>query len=93
LLECDGGHKFFAGELVPRGDECDCGDDAGVEECADDNGHPDGAEESLRAKVWAGFFGGLADGFESGHEVGDDLNHQENRDPRRVGEERLDIRG
>src|SRR5580700_6649019 len=67
-LEGHGGHEFFASQLVPWRDECDRGDDDCVEENADQDGHPDGFEKALAAKLGCGFFSSFADGFESRHE-------------------------
>jgi len=36
----------------------------------------------LAAELGSGFFGGLADGFESGHKVRNDLNHEQKRNQR-----------
>ena len=91
LLERDGRHEFFAGQPAPWSHECDRRDDAGVEENADKDCHPDGAKEASRAEVRAGLFCGLAHRFEAGHEIGDDLNDQQNRNQRSVREQWLDI--
>ena len=85
--------NFSPVDLTPGSDECDGRNDACVEKNADEDRHPDGAEKSARAKLRAGFLRGFADRFKSGHEIRDDLNHQQNRDPRSVGEQRLEIRG
>src|ERR1022692_4218939 len=90
-LEGNCGHELLTGQLVPWRYECNCGDDDCVEENADQDGHPDGFEKSLAAKLGSGFFGGLADGFESGHEIRDDLNHEEERNQWCVGEERREV--
>ena len=72
-LESYSGHELVVGQFVPWGDERYCGNDDCVEKNADENGHPDGLEKSLPAKFWRGFFGSLAHGFESGHEIWHDL--------------------
>ncbi len=82
LLEGDGRHEFFAGEQTPGSYIGDGGNDAGVESNADKYRHPDGAKEALRAEFGAGLFGGLAHRFEASHEIGDNLDHQQNRDQR-----------
>jgi hypothetical protein len=45
----------LAGKLMPGRDEGNRCDDAGVEGDADEDRHPDGAKETLGAKVRAGF--------------------------------------
>ena len=91
LLKRDSGHELFADQLMPGSDECDGRDDARVEKGADEDRHPDGAVEAARTEIGAGLFRGFADGLESGHEIGDDLDHQKNGDERSVGEERSEI--
>ena len=86
LLKCHGRHEFLAGQQSPGSDKGDCRNNAGIEKNADENRHPDGAEEASRSEVRAGFFGGFSDRFEAGHEIRDDLHHQQNRDQRSVRE-------
>src|SRR5713101_8423790 len=86
-LKRDGGHEFFAGQIVPRSYICDCGDDHGVENNSDQYGHPYGFEKSGPAKFGSGFFSSFANRLESGHEIGDDLNYEQERNQGRVGEE------
>src|ERR1051326_3097491 len=93
LLKGDGGHKFLAGQLMPGSDESNGHDDAGVEQDADEDRHPDRAKEATGTEVRAGLFGRFADGFEAGHEIGDDLNHQQNRDERSMREQRRKVNG
>ena len=50
LLKGDRRHELLAGQAVPRRDKPYRGHDAGIEENADENSHPDGAEESARAR-------------------------------------------
>src|ERR1022692_1175575 len=72
---------------MPWSHECDSGDDDCVKENAYQDGHRDGLEKFLTAKLGSGFFGRLANGFEPGHEIRDDLNHQQEGNQWRVGEE------
>src|SRR6266516_3529151 len=91
LLEGHGRHELLAGEQAPLRDERNRGDDACVEENADDDGHPDCAKESAAVEVGVGLFSRFADGLESGHEVRDNLNDEQNRYQRCVREERGEI--
>src|SRR5271168_589920 len=86
-LESYRSHELVVGQFVPGSNECYGGDDDCVEKNADEDGHPDGFEKSLAAKFRGGFFGGLAYGFEAGHEIRDDLQHQQDGNQRRMSEE------
>src|SRR5580700_216062 len=86
-LESYGGHELVVGQFVPGSNKSYGGDDDCIEKNADQNGHPDGLEKSLPAKFGRGLFGGLAYGLESGHEIRDDLQHQEDGNQRLMSEE------
>src|SRR5580658_3625377 len=86
-LESYGGHELVVGQFVPGSNESYGGDDDCIEKNADQSGHPDGLEKSLPAKFGRGFFGGLAYGFESGHEIRDDLQDEQDGNEPRVREE------
>src|SRR5258708_4618484 len=90
-LKRDGCHEFFAGQIVPRSYICDCGDHHGVENNSDQYCHPYGFEKSGPAKFGSGFFSGFADRLESGHEIGDDLKDEQERNQGCVGEERREV--
>ena len=74
-------------------DERDRSDDAGVEDECRRRSPSRWREKISRAEIGAGFFRGFAHRFEAGHEIRDDLNHQQNRDQRSVGEQRLEVSG
>src|ERR1700691_1929386 len=86
-LESYCGHELVVGQFVPGSHERHCGDDDCIEKNADKDGHADGLKKSLPAKFGRGFFRRLAYGFESGHEIWDDLQHQQHGNQRRVSEE------
>src|SRR5262249_55914549 len=86
-----GGHESFAGEWLPWSNKSDGCHHDGVEENADNNGHPDCPEKATGAEFRAGLFRTLYDRFEPGHEIGHDLHHQKHRHKWAMGKERRKI--
>src|SRR5262249_31154014 len=91
-LEGGLGPEVVRDELAPRKDERDREDDRAVEEDPADEREGDDALEPLGIKAFARLLGLLADRLEAGHEVGDDLQDEQDREDRaarsRPGEER-----
>ena len=83
-LEGDLGPYVTGDNLLPRVHVGDDGDDENVEEEAGDERGIDRPAEIARIESGLGLLGSFGDRLEAGHEIRHDLQHQENRQPRRL---------
>src|SRR4029077_8175377 len=81
----------MAVEALPGSDVRHRGDDQPEKSQSRENRHDDGDGKIAAVKSRAGFFGGLADGFETGHQPGNDLPDEQDGDERRVTEDGVQI--
>src|SRR6516164_5490042 len=93
LFECDGGGETLANQALPRGDVGNSAYNNNVKAGADDERHGDGLEEIGRREAWMRFFRRLGDGFETGDEIRNDLQGEQDGHQGRVTKQGLEVSG
>jgi hypothetical protein len=93
VFEGEGGGETFAEEGLPGGDVANGQNAESVEKGADSEGEADGMHVAGFAEIGVGFLGIFWGGFESGHEVRNDLQSEEDGKKRSGAENGVEICG
>lgn len=83
LFEGNGGCEAFAEKRLPGRDVGDSGNRKRIEDGANSERKANGLHVAGLAEIRIGFFGVFWDGFETGHEVGNDLQRKQDGEERR----------
>jgi len=93
ILEGEGGGETSAKEGLPGGDVADGEDAESLEKGADSEGEADGVHVAGLAEIGVGFLGVFGDRFETGHEIRNDLQGEEDGEKRSGVENGMEICG
>ena len=77
VFKSDGSGEGFAEKRLPGGGERDGDDGENVKAGADEESEDDGAEETARGEAGMSLLGNFRNGFETGHEIRDDLQSEQ----------------